>query len=83
MSQHDKPFYGEEIIRDAQADYINTLLKPFKNRPADEALKKEIWDLLQAEKHAGRVTIPFKVALEKDPNNRFPPTIKIILDSKV
>ena len=83
MSKHDKPFYGEEILRDEQEAYIESLLKKYCKEKADASLKQKIWDELQAEKTAGRITIPFKVILDQDPAGNFAPQIKVILDSKV
>lgn len=83
MSHHVKPFYGEEVLRDRQQEYIEAILKKYRNTPADENLKKKVWDELQAEKAAGRVTIPFKVVLEQDPQGLFAPCVKVLLDTKV
>lgn len=83
MSHHNKPFYDVEILRNQEADYINTLLKKYRKEPATEELKKMIWDDLQQEKAAGRLKIPFKVTLKKDPTNTFAPTVEVLLDSKL
>jgi hypothetical protein len=83
MSHSHKPFYDIDILRNREQAYIETLLKKYRGRTADEALKKEIWDELQQEKFAGRLKIPFKVILKQDPNGHFPPAVEVILDTKV
>ena len=84
MSQEkEHPFYGYEIIRRTQQKYIQDLLKKYRNHPANEELKKKIWDELQTEKYRGNVTIPFKVTLRRDSYGKFPDYIEIMLDSKV
>jgi len=80
---HEHPFYGYDIIRRSQQEYIQGLLKKYRGEPVSEELKKKIWDELQMEKHLGRVTIPFKLALRRDSYGKFPDYIEVILDSKV
>jgi hypothetical protein len=80
---HEHPFYGYEIYRLQQQEYIQNLLRKYNNEPVTEELKKKIWDELQMEKHLGRVTIPFKIAVRRDPYGKFPPSIEVILDTKV
>lgn len=80
---HEHPFYGQEIYRQQQQDYIKLLLKKYKDLPVTEDLKKQIWDELQMEKHLGRVTIPFKIATRYDPYGKLAPYIEVILDTKV
>lgn len=80
---HEHPFYGCEIIRRSQQDYIQSLLKKYRGEPVTEELKKKIWDELQTEKYLGRVAIPFKVALRRDSYGKFPDYIEVILDTKV
>lgn len=80
---HEHPFYGYDIIRRHQQDYIQKLLYKYKQEPVSEELKKKIWDELQMEKHLGHVTIPFKIAVRKDPLKNFPDYIEVILDTKV
>ena len=77
------PFYGYEIIRRTQTEYINKLLEKYKKEKVDEELKQKIWDELQMEKHLGNVTIPFKLAVRRDPAGKFPEYIEVILDTKV
>lgn len=77
------PFYGYEIIRQNQAEYIKKILSKYKSEKANEELKKKIWDELQMEKHLGNVTIPFKLNLKEDPTGKFPPMIEVLLDTKV
>ena len=60
-----------------------SLLKKYDKEPATEELKKKIWDELQNEKFLGRVTIPFKIVLRRDPKGQFPSYIEVILDTKV
>lgn len=86
MSDHtdtEHPFYGSEIIRRTQQEYVNDLLKKFKNEPVTNELLTKIWDELQNEKFLGRLTIPFKVVMRRDPTKKFPDYIEIILDTKV
>lgn len=78
-----KPFYDVEILRNREQAYINALLQKYRHEPATEELKQKIWDELQNEKHLGRLKIPFKVRLIQDPTRHFPPTIEVLLDSKV
>lgn len=80
---HEHPFYGYEIIRRSQQEYINNLLKKYRGEPVTEELKKKIWDELQMEKYYGRVTIPFKLAMRRDSYGKFPDYIEVILDTKV
>lgn len=80
---HDHPFYGIDIIRRDQQEYINNILKKYKKEPVTEELKKKIWDELQMEKHLGKITIPFKITSRRDPYGKFPDLIEVILDTKV
>ena len=80
---HTHPFYGYQIIRRTEQEYINALLAKYKNDAVDDALKQKIWDELQMEKHLGNITIPFKVVMRKDPSGQFPEYIEVILDTKV
>lgn len=81
--QKHHPFYGYDIIRGKEQDYIKSLLKKYKNEPVNDALKQKIWDELQMEKYHGRVTIPFKVVLCHDSTGKFPDYVEVILDTKV
>lgn len=83
MTEKEHPFYGQEIIRRKEAEYIQRLLKKYKKEPVSEELKKKIWDELQMEKHLKNITIPFKLAVRRDPSGKFPDCIEIILDTKV
>ncbi len=80
---HAHPFYGQAIIRRKEEEYIKKLLQKYQAEPVSEELKKRVWDELQMEKHLGRVTIPFKMAVRRDPYGNFPDIIEIILDTKV
>ena len=43
MSQHHKdphPFYGTEIIRRNEQEYVLSLLKKYKNEPVDKEIKE-------------------------------------------
>ena len=80
---HEHTFYGYDIIRNQQQEYIQKLLKKYRKEPVSEELKKKIWDELQLEKHLGRITIPFKITTRRDPYGKFPDYIEIILDTKV
>ena len=77
------PYYGYTIVRNSQQEYIQSLLKKYKNEPPSEELKKKIWDELQNEKFLGRVLIPFRVVLRRDPSGQFPAFVEVILDTKV
>ena len=79
----EHPFYGHWIIPRNEKEYINQILQKYRNDPANDELKKKIWDELQMEKHLGRVTIPFKLALRLDPTGKFPNYVEVILDTKV
>lgn len=84
MAKHEEPpFYGEEIYRNRQQDYIKKILAKYKNEPVNDELKKKIWDELQMEKYYGRITIPFKVVMRKDVYRKYPDFVEVILDTKV
>ena len=83
MSKHKHPFYGKDVIRRQEQEFIQEFLKKYRKEPVTEALKQKIWEDLQLEKHHGNVTIPFKVVLRKDPSGTFPDYIEVILDTKV
>jgi hypothetical protein len=76
-------FYGFPIIRRKEQEYIKNLLKKYQGEPVTDELKKKVWDELQMEKHLGRVTIPFKIGVRRDPYGKFPDLIEVILDTKV
>lgn len=82
---HEKehPFYGVDIIRRNEQEFIKNLLIKHKNDPVNEELQKKIWDELQMEKYKGNITIPFKVVMRRDIFKKFPDTIEVILDTKV
>lgn len=77
------PFYGVDILRDREQAYINRLLKKYKKHPANDELKKAIFDELTNERALGNIKIPFKVVLRNAIPEKFPPCIEVILDSKV
>lgn len=79
----EHPFYGQVIIRRKEEEYIKNLLKKYQKEPVSDGLKKKVWDELQMEKFLGRVTIPFKMAMRRDPQGKFPDLIEVILDTKV
>ena len=81
--EHETPFYGHQIIRRRQEEYIKELLKKYQHEPVSEELKKKVWDELQREKYLGTITIPFKMGVRRDPYGKFPDLIEIILDTKV
>lgn len=84
MEKHEPhPFYGVNILRKREQDYIQKILRKYKNEPATEELKKKIWDELQMEKSLGNLKIPFKVTLRKDPSKKYPDQVEVILDTKV
>jgi hypothetical protein len=76
-------FYDALVVRRQQQEYIRSLLKKFQNEAVSEELKKKVWEELQKEKHLGKVTIPFKLAVRRDPYGKFPDSIEVILDTKV
>lgn len=82
-SEEEHPFYGYDIIRRKEKEYIENLLKKYQNEPVTDDLKKRVWDELQMEKHLGNVKIPFKLAIRKDPTGKFPDRLEVILDTKV
>lgn len=81
MEEH--PFYGTEIYRNQEQEYIRKLLAKYQNDPVNDELKKKIWDELQWEKHLGNIKIPFKVVIRQDSTGKFPSRIDVILDTKV
>lgn len=81
--QHEHPFYGYDVIRNKEQAYIKELLEKYRKEPVSEELKKKVWDELQMEKYYGRITIPFRMAVRRDPYGKFPDCIEIILDTKV
>ncbi len=81
--RHGVPFYDRDILRFQEQQAIENLLKKYRNDPPTEDLKKKIWEELMMEKYLGRITIPFKVVLRKDPEGKFPNHIEVILDTKV
>ena len=80
---HDHPFYGYVIIRRKEEEYIKSLMQKYQHETVNEELKKKVWDELQMEKHYGRVTIPFRLAVRMDPHGKFPDQLEVILDTKV
>lgn len=80
---HNHPFYGHSIVRNKEQQYIQELLKKYKQEPVNEDLKKKIWDELQMEKHLGNITIPFKVVTRRDSSGKYPEYVEVILDTKV
>lgn len=81
--EHEHPFYDKEIFADREQEYIEELLKKYKNEPVSEDLKKKIWDDLQREKYLGKVSIPFKVVMRRDSSGKFPQYIEVILDTRL
>ncbi|MBA3815255.1 MAG: hypothetical protein H0X29_01800 [Parachlamydiaceae bacterium] len=81
--EHNHPFYGHDIIRRNEQQYIQQLLSKYQHEPVSDELKKKVWDDLQREKHLGRVTIPFRLGVRRDPYGKFPDVIEVILDTKV
>lgn len=82
MSHHG-PFYGRDVIRGDEQEYIRSIVKKYANEPVNDDLKKKVWEELMEEKSQGRITIPFKLALRRDATGKFPPYLEIILDTKV
>ena len=80
---HEQPFYGKDIYRDREEEYIEQILKKYKREPVSLELKEKIWNELMREKHLGNITIPFKVTMRKDAAKQYPPQIEVILDTKV
>lgn len=82
-SEEELPFYGENVIRGEEQEFIKNLLKKYKDTPVDEELQKKIWNDLQMEKYKGTIKIPFKVILKRDALRKYPDYVEVILDSKV
>lgn len=82
-NEEEHPFYGKDVIRNSEQDYIRNLLKKYQSLPVNEELKKKVWEELQNEKSKGNITIPFKIALRLDSEGKFPPFLEVILDTKV
>ncbi len=76
-------FYGQEVVRGQQQEYIQKVLEKYAGEPATEELRNKIYDDLMQEKHLGNVTIPFKVILQKDETGVRPDYIDILLDTRV
>lgn len=83
MTHKEHPFYDVEIVRRKENEYINALLRKYRNEPVSDALQAKIWDELQQEKFLGNITIPFKVVMRRDSTKKFPDYIEVILDTKV
>ncbi len=83
QSENEHPFYGVNIIRRREKEYIQNLLKKYRDEPVNEDLQRKIWDELQMEKYHGRITIPFKVVMRRDSFKKYPDFIEVLLDSKV
>jgi len=83
MSKRKHYFYDKAILEDRESETVKKILSQYKNEKADEELKKKIWDDLQHEKCEGRLSIPFKVVLRRDEYGRYPPTVEVILDTKL
>ncbi|MCB1112690.1 MAG: hypothetical protein H7A37_09215 [Chlamydiales bacterium] len=83
MNEEHELFYGYEIVRDQEQLIIVDLMKKYSNEPVTEELKRRIWDELQELKRIGRINIPFKVEIRRDRSNKYPPSIEVILDTKV
>lgn len=79
----EHPFYGQEIIRRKEQEYITKILAKYRNEPVNDDLKKKVWDDLQMEKYRGNITIPFRVVGRYDATGKFPNFIEVILDTKV
>lgn len=77
------PFYDVEIVRRQEQEYIQNLLRKYKDEPVTDELKKKIWDELMWEKHLGNIKIPFKLVTRKDATGKFPSYLEVILDTKV
>ena len=80
---HHQPFYGKNIYRDGEQAYIKKILEKYMSQPATEGLRQKVYEELMEEKHLGRVTIPFRVVMQRDPMNLGPPYLEIVLDTKV
>lgn len=81
--EEEYPFYGTNIIRREEKEIIHHILQKYKGQKVSDELKKQIWDELQMAKYRGIITIPFKIAVRKDPLGKYPDYIEVILDSKV
>lgn len=81
--EEEHPFYGHHIIRRTEKEKVEALLAKFKGEKPSEELQKKIWDELQRAKHAGEITMPFKVVMRRDARHKYPDSVEIILDTKV
>ena len=81
MSHHY--FYGKAVNRNFEQEYIQKLLEKYRKEPVTDELKKMVWDELMYQKHLGNITIPFKLALRKDPSGQYPESLEVILDTRV
>jgi hypothetical protein len=81
--EHMPDFYGKKICREDEEAFIKEILGKYKDLPINEETKKKVYDELCWEKHLGRLTIPFSVQIKKDPYERYPDFIEVLLESKV
>ena len=79
----EEPFYGKIINRQEEEDYIRNIVESYTGETVDEKLKKKVYQKLAMEKHYGRIHIPFKVEIVKDPYHRYPDHLEVILETKV
>jgi hypothetical protein len=83
MSGHDRPFYGKKISRHEEQEHIQRVVDKYRMEPADEKLHEKVYNELMFDKYLGKITIPFRVVLQKDPTGIRRPYIDILLDTKV
>lgn len=81
MEEH--PFYGKQVARAVEQEYIQALLAKYRNEPVTPELQERVYNELMHEKHLGNITIPFKVFMQRDESGARPSYIDVLLDSKV
>ncbi len=77
------PFYGKEIDPDQQQKEVEKILSKYAQEPVSNDLKKKIYEALLHAKNTGRISIPFKIVMRKDPSGVHRDFIEVILDTKV
>lgn len=76
-------FYEKQIVRDDEEEKIDAILSKYKNEKATPELRDKIWNDIMTARHMGQISIPVKVHLKQDPENKFPDYIEVALDTRV
>lgn len=77
------PFYGQKIARLQQQELVQEVLNKFHKRPVDEELKKDVYNELSQLKFEGKLTMPFKVIIQKDETGFREDYLDVLLETKV